>query len=176
MGDLRSRLGQFADAFPEVHVAAIDAAEVDDWLRGLDVSPTTRNNFRRVRVVAFNYAVERGYSGMLTTPWPALNRRVEPIPVAPTYGFLLGWPESPTVPPRESGSAVGVDRWTHVAGPAKELPWSKAPARKPIAVCLMVLIFIMFLTLSILISERMQRGVAHAVLTLPYLPRGSFIP
>ena len=61
LGDLRSRLGQFADAFPDVHVAAIEATQVDDWLRGLDVSPTTRNNFRRVLVVAFNYAVERSY-------------------------------------------------------------------------------------------------------------------
>jgi len=113
---------------------------------------------------------------MLTTPWPALNRRVEPISVAPTYGFLLGWPENPTVTPRESGSAVGVDRWIQVAGPAKELLWSKAPARRVIAICLMVLIFIMFLTLSVLISERMQRLVARFVLTLPYLPRGSFIP
>jgi hypothetical protein len=40
----------------------------------------------------------------------------------------------------------------------------------------MVLIFIMFLTLSVWISERMQGGVAHAVLTLPYLPQALFIP
>ncbi len=53
LGDLRSRLRQFADAFPDVNVAAIEAFQVDDWLRGLDVSPTTRNNFRRVLVVAF---------------------------------------------------------------------------------------------------------------------------
>ena len=113
---------------------------------------------------------------MLTTPWPALKRRVVPILVAPTYGFLLGWPENATVTPRESGDAVGVDRWTHVAGPAKELPWSKAPARRLIAICLMLLIFMMLLTLSVLISEKMQRCVAHAVLTLPYLSRDSFIP
>ena len=61
LGDLRSRLGQFAAAFPDVNVAAIAAAQVNDWLRGLDVAPTTRNNFRRILVVAFNFAVERGY-------------------------------------------------------------------------------------------------------------------
>jgi hypothetical protein len=78
--------------------------------------------------------------------------------------------------PRESGSAVGVDRWTQVAGAAKELPWSEAPARRLIAIWFMLLIFIMFFTLSVLISERMLRGVVRAVLTLPYLPQGSFIP
>src|SRR5260370_42511122 len=42
-------------------VAAITAREVDEWLRALDVSATTRNNFRRVLIVAFNFAVDRGY-------------------------------------------------------------------------------------------------------------------
>ena len=32
------------------------------------------------------------------------------------------------------------------------------------------------LILLVLISERMERLVARAVLTLPYLPRASFIP
>jgi len=61
LGDLRSRLGQFAAAFPDVTVAAIEASQVDDWLRGLNVGPTTRNNSRRILVVAFNFACERGY-------------------------------------------------------------------------------------------------------------------
>jgi integrase len=61
LSDLRSRLGQFASAFPDIHVAAIESVQVDDWLRNLDVGPTTRNNFRRVLIVAFNFAVERGY-------------------------------------------------------------------------------------------------------------------
>ncbi len=61
LSDLRSRLGQFAESFPDINVAAIESAHVDDWLRALDVGPTTRNNFRRVLVVAFNFAVERGY-------------------------------------------------------------------------------------------------------------------
>jgi integrase len=61
LGDLRSRLGQFATSMGEKSVAAITAREVDEWLRSLSVSATTRNNFRRVLIVAFNFAVDRGY-------------------------------------------------------------------------------------------------------------------
>jgi integrase len=61
LSDLRSRLGQFAGSMEGKTVAAITAREVDEWLRALDVSPTTRNNFRRVLIVAFNFAVDRDY-------------------------------------------------------------------------------------------------------------------
>jgi integrase len=59
--DLSSRLGRFADEFDGKPVASITANEVDDWLRALAVAPTTRNNFRRVLIVMFNYAQGRGY-------------------------------------------------------------------------------------------------------------------
>jgi hypothetical protein len=42
-------------------VAGISFIEVDAWLRALPVSATTRNNFRRVLAVAFNFAKDRGY-------------------------------------------------------------------------------------------------------------------
>lgn len=68
LGDLRARLGVFAECFNGKPVAEITGREVDEWLRGLAgsrsgklVAPTTRNNFRRVLVVAFNFARERGY-------------------------------------------------------------------------------------------------------------------
>jgi integrase len=67
LSDLRSRLGQFAAVFDGTPVAEITATKVDEWLRSLSegtgkrLAPTTRNNFRRVLVVAFNYARERGY-------------------------------------------------------------------------------------------------------------------
>lgn len=68
LGDLRARLGVFAECFNGKPVAEITGREVDEWLRGLVgsrsgnlVAPTTRNNFRRVLVVAFNFARERGY-------------------------------------------------------------------------------------------------------------------
>jgi integrase len=61
LGDLRSRLGQFAASMGTKTVASITAREVDEWLRSLKVSATTRNNFRRVLIVAFNFAQTGGY-------------------------------------------------------------------------------------------------------------------
>ena len=65
--DLRSRLNQFAVTFDGKLVANITTAEIDQWLRSLTdlkgkkVAPTTRNNFRRILNVAFNFARDRGY-------------------------------------------------------------------------------------------------------------------
>jgi integrase len=68
LSDLRSRLGQFAASFDAKPVAEITGMEVDHWLRSLSdletgkpLAATTRNNFRRVLIVAFNFAKERGY-------------------------------------------------------------------------------------------------------------------
>lgn len=61
LGDLKSRLNQFADHFSKALVADITVTQVDHWLRSLKVSPTTRNNFRRILIVAFNFALDRGY-------------------------------------------------------------------------------------------------------------------
>jgi integrase len=61
IGDLRSRLGQFAASVQNKTVSEITAREIDEWLRSLDVSPVTRNNFRRVLIVAFNFAKARNY-------------------------------------------------------------------------------------------------------------------
>jgi integrase len=60
--DLRSRLNIFAEKFNGQPVATITTAEIDDWLRSLKVSPVTRNHYRRLIVLAFNFAVQRGYS------------------------------------------------------------------------------------------------------------------
>jgi integrase len=60
--DLKSRLDRFADDFDGQLVATITTARLDEWLRGLNVSPVTRNNFRRLLIVAFNYAVQQGYA------------------------------------------------------------------------------------------------------------------
>jgi len=69
LSDLRSRLTQFAQCFNGKPVAEITGPEVDQWLRSLSdketgkrLAATTRNNFRRVLIVAFNFARERGYS------------------------------------------------------------------------------------------------------------------
>jgi integrase len=62
LGDLRSRLNIFAEKFDGQMVATITSAEIDDWLRSLKVSPVTRNHYRRLIVVALNFAVRRGYA------------------------------------------------------------------------------------------------------------------
>jgi integrase len=59
--DLRCRLGQFASVFGMRLVSEITAHEIDDWLRGLEVSPVSRNNSRRVLRTAFSFAVKRNY-------------------------------------------------------------------------------------------------------------------
>jgi integrase len=68
VSDLRSRLSQFSDAFDGKPIAEITSPQIDEWLRSLSdketgkrLSPVTRNNFRRVLIVAFNFAKGRGY-------------------------------------------------------------------------------------------------------------------
>ena len=68
LSDLRSRLTQFSDSFDGKPVAGITSPQIDEWLRSLSdkdtgkrLSPVTRNNFRRVLIVAFNFAQRRGY-------------------------------------------------------------------------------------------------------------------
>lgn len=68
ISDLRSRLNQFAASFDGKPVAQLTMMEIDHWLRSLSdsatrkpLAPTTRNNFRRVLNVAFNFARNRGY-------------------------------------------------------------------------------------------------------------------
>jgi integrase len=62
LSDLRSRLNIFAEKFDGKPVATITSAEIDDWLRSLDVKAATRNHYRRLIVLAFNFAVKRGYA------------------------------------------------------------------------------------------------------------------
>jgi integrase len=62
LDDLDSRLNIFAEKFNGQHVATITSAEIDDWLRELPVSPVTRNHYRRLIILAFNFAVDRGYA------------------------------------------------------------------------------------------------------------------
>jgi len=68
LSDSRSRLKQFAKSFDGKPVAEITTTEIDHWLRSLSdsatgelLAPITRNNFRRVLNVAFNFARNRGY-------------------------------------------------------------------------------------------------------------------
>src|SRR5262249_23865311 len=60
--DIRYRLGAFADKFDGRMVATITSKEIDDWLRSLNVRPQTRNHYRQVVVLAFNFAMRQGYA------------------------------------------------------------------------------------------------------------------
>jgi integrase len=61
--DLDYRLSRFAQEFDGQLVATITTAQIDDWLRSLgDLSPISRNNYRTVAIVLFNFAVKRGYA------------------------------------------------------------------------------------------------------------------
>ena len=59
--DLKCRLGQFENSFGNRLVSEIRSDEIDDWLRGLNVSAVTRNNSRRVLRTAFSFALARNY-------------------------------------------------------------------------------------------------------------------
>jgi len=60
--DIRCRLRVFAEKFAGQMVATITAKEIDDWLRSLPFSPFTRNRYRQLAVLAFNFAVRSGYA------------------------------------------------------------------------------------------------------------------
>jgi integrase len=68
LSDLRSRLTRFSDSFDGKQIAEMTAPQIDEWLRSLSneetgnrLSPVTRNNFRRVLITAFSFALGRGY-------------------------------------------------------------------------------------------------------------------
>jgi integrase len=60
--DIRSRLSVFAEKFNGQMVATITSKDIDNWLRSLPVSPVTRNHYRQLVVLAFNFAVRSGYA------------------------------------------------------------------------------------------------------------------
>ena len=75
--DLRSHLTIFGKRFGSQPVATITSTEIDDWLRSLNVSIVTRNRYRRLIMLAFNVAVQRGY----TDSNPVFGRFVVSRPV-----------------------------------------------------------------------------------------------
>ena len=59
--DVKNRLERVGELFDDRMVAAIEPRELDDWLRGLKLSPVSRANFRKVLRTTFEYGVSRGY-------------------------------------------------------------------------------------------------------------------
>jgi integrase len=62
VNDLRCRLSIFAKKFDGQLVSTITTKEIDQWLRSLNVAPITRNHYRVLLVLAYNFAVQQGYA------------------------------------------------------------------------------------------------------------------
>jgi integrase len=60
--DLASRLTRFALDFPNQMLSTITTAQIDDFLRSLDLSLQSRVNYRRVVYTLFDFAIHRGYA------------------------------------------------------------------------------------------------------------------
>lgn len=61
LADLRYKLKQFAGVYGGSLMSDITASDIDAWQEGLAVSPVTRNGFRRVLTVFFEWGGKRGY-------------------------------------------------------------------------------------------------------------------
>lgn len=60
--DLKQRLRVFSKAFAGRPIHHIGADEIDNWLRSLESSAATRNNYRRILSVVFSFAVKKHYA------------------------------------------------------------------------------------------------------------------
>jgi integrase len=62
LGDLKSRLGNFAEHFgDDTIVSTIQPYQIDEWLRSLPIGPQTRNHYRAAALNAMNFAVRQKY-------------------------------------------------------------------------------------------------------------------
>jgi integrase len=61
LGDLRSRLGRFAEDFQK-NAGDVSTAEVQEWLDGLKLSPQSYKNYQTVLHLFFGFCVARGYA------------------------------------------------------------------------------------------------------------------
>ena len=59
--DLRIRLNIFARSFGSEKAINVSQSMVDDWIMALPHSGTTKNNYRRLLGVLFNFAIDRKY-------------------------------------------------------------------------------------------------------------------
>jgi integrase len=58
--DVRNRLGRFAKDF-RVPIGSVHTRDIGDWVRKLNCSPRSRNNFRNLIVTLFSFARKQGY-------------------------------------------------------------------------------------------------------------------
>lgn len=60
--DLRDRLARFVATFGESMIAGINAKQISDWLRSLNVGWLTRNTFRLRLSALYAFAIQSGYA------------------------------------------------------------------------------------------------------------------
>jgi len=61
ISDLRSKLGRFVDAYGGMLVCNLTTAELETWIRGLDIGPVSRESYRRNIGVMLEFGRRRGH-------------------------------------------------------------------------------------------------------------------
>ena len=123
LADLRIRLNRFAHTFGDQNAATATTAQIDDWLRGLELSPQSRNNYRTVLNNLFNFAVARGYATanpVERTAKAKVTRGAPEILTVPQAVALLNACDSDTLPFVAISLFAGLR-----AAEAERLDWSE---------------------------------------------------
>jgi integrase len=61
LADLRSKLGRFADTFSDTLVCNLGVAQIESWIRSLDIGTVSRESYRRNVSVLLEFSRRRGY-------------------------------------------------------------------------------------------------------------------
>jgi integrase len=61
LADLRSKLGRFVNSFHETLVCNLAVAQIEAWIRSLDIGPVSRESYRRNVSVLLEFGRRRGY-------------------------------------------------------------------------------------------------------------------
>jgi integrase len=61
LADLRSKLGRFANSFHDALACNLTAAQIEAWIRGLNIGTVSRESYRRNVSVLLQFGCRRGY-------------------------------------------------------------------------------------------------------------------
>ena len=61
LADLRSKLGRFVDSFHDTLVCNLTVAQIEVWIRSLDIGTVSRESYRRNVSVLLEFGRRRGY-------------------------------------------------------------------------------------------------------------------
>lgn len=85
LGDLRYKLNRFACDHGQTLMAELAPASLDAWLEGLEVAAVSRNGFRRVLSVFFEWGGRRGYCNREENPARAAEMAKETLNRVPIF-------------------------------------------------------------------------------------------